>query len=66
MQLHGRLKTVSGTILGLLFFFGLTCQSLSANELVSPRVDAIVDKNNEHAFATIAQAIEQAHNNLLL
>lgn len=64
MQLHGRLKTISGTIQGLLFFFGLICQSLSANELVSPRVDAIVDKNNEHAFATIAQAIEQAPNNL--
>lgn len=64
MQLHGRLKKVSSTILGLLFVFGLTCQSLHANQLVSPQVDAIVDKNNEQAFATIAQAIEQAPNNL--
>lgn len=42
----------------------VSASSLSASSVMPEQVDALVDKNNKLAFSTVAQAIEQAPNNL--
>ena len=48
----------------LCLLFTLDVASQSANKIESFKVDAIVDKNNKQAFATIKEALEQMPDNL--